>query len=126
VKRRRAAFTLVEVLAAMAFMAILVPVLVSALSTANRGAITAERAAVAAQLAENKLNEALIQGTWSSGARTGDFGDEWPGYTWEIQSTNWTELSEFTELTLLVHYQVQGQDRSVDLSTLVSTSSTTQ
>ena len=119
-----AGFTLVEVLAAMAFLAILVPVLVSALSTANRGAITAERAARAAQLAESKLNELLIESTWSSGSNSGDFGEDWPGYHWELQSINWAENSEMTELTLLVYYPVQGQERSLELSTLALTATT--
>jgi general secretion pathway protein I len=120
--KRRAGFTLVEVLAAMAFLAILVPVLVGAMSTANRSAVTAERAAIAMQLADNKLAEMLVENSWSGGSNTGDFGEDWPGYRWELQSTNWTEVSELTELTLLVHFQVQGQERSVELSTLVTTS----
>src|SRR6266566_3099666 len=98
--KRHAAFTLVEVLAAMAFMAILVPVLVSAVSTANRGAIAAERGANATQLAENQLNDAIVEGTWSSGSNSGDFGDDWPGYRWELQHADWTELTGLTELTM--------------------------
>src|SRR6266481_7750029 len=53
------AFTLVEVLVAMTFLGILVPVIVSALSVATRASVSAERTTLAAQLAENKLSELL-------------------------------------------------------------------
>jgi len=41
------AFTFVEVLAAMVFMGILMPVVISALTLSNRAAVTAERSAMA-------------------------------------------------------------------------------
>jgi type II secretion system protein I len=116
------AFTLVEVLAAMAIMAILVPVLVSAVATSNRAALVAERGSTATQLAESKLNELLVEGTWSSGAGSGDFGNDYPNYRWELQNGTWTENSSMTELTMTVYYSVQAQEHTVELTTLVAQS----
>jgi hypothetical protein len=123
-KNRRAAFTLVEVLAAMAFLAILVPVLVSAVSVSNRAAIAAERSAIATQLGENQLNDLIVENLWSSGTSQGDFGADYPGYRWELQMADWTELSGLTELTMIVHYQVQGQDHTIQIATLVPSQTT--
>ena len=44
----RHGFTLVEVLAALAFLGILIPVVVSALTVSNRAAVIAERSVIAA------------------------------------------------------------------------------
>src|SRR5438309_1626171 len=55
--KARGGFTFVEVLAALTFLAILVPTLLGALSIANRASVMAERSAIAGQLGENKLNE---------------------------------------------------------------------
>ena len=66
-KAARDAFTFVEVLAAMVFLGILMPAVISALLTANRAAVAAERSTIAAQLGENKLGEFTVgkDGTWS-------------------------------------------------------------
>src|ERR1700761_3307778 len=100
--RLHAAFTLVEVLAAMAFLAILVPVLVSALRVSTRNSEAGERSANALQLGENKLNELLLNDAWSTGQNRGDFGTDWPGYTWEMSNENWSEDSNMTSLVMTV------------------------
>ena len=116
-----AAFTFVEVLAAMVFLGILMPVVISALLTANRVSVAAERSTIAAQLAENKLGELMIGDAWSSESASGDFGAEWTGYRWQLSKPSW-QTGEMTELTLDVFYKVQGNEHSARLSTLVSSS----
>ncbi len=107
----------------MAFMAILVPVLLSAVNVATRASVSAERSTAALQLAENKLNELIVMKTWSSGETNGDFGEDWPNYHWELVTADWPESSDMTELTMVVTYEVQGQERTVELTTLAATSS---
>ncbi|MEA3211984.1 MAG: hypothetical protein QOE70_5041 [Chthoniobacter sp.] len=116
---RGAGFTFVEILAALAFLGILIPVVISALMVANRAGLVAERTATAVQLGENQLNEMMLGGAWSSGASRGDFGPDRPGYRWQLEKGDW-ESSEMTELTLAVYFQVQGQEHDVQLSTLVN------
>lgn len=117
--RHRAGFTLVEVLAAMAFLGIVMPVVISALFVSSRAAVVAERSTIAMQLGENKLNEMMLGGAWTSESGRGDFGDQWPGYRWEMSKAAW-ETSTMTELTLDVFYKVQGAERDLQLTTLVS------
>ena len=126
-------FTLIEVLAALMFLGILVPVVMEALSLSNHISSLSERRAVAAELAENKLNEELIGSYWQSETQTkGDFGTDYPGYRWEMTQAGWSGASQagtstagssdMTELDMKVIFPVQGRDQSVSISTLVSAS----
>ena len=121
---RRAAFTFVEVLAAMAFLGILLPVLVSALHVASGVGSAAERSTVAVQLGENRLNELTLGDAWSSAESRGDFGTDWPGFRWELKKTDW-QTGAMTELVMDVFFTVQGREQDVRLSTLVNESLST-
>ncbi len=116
---RTAGFTFVEILASMLFLAILMPTVLSALALSNRAGIVAERTATAMQLAENRLTEAIVDGTWATNSGGGDFGDDWPGYRWELTTREWSE-DTMTELTMRVVFQVQGREQEVLLTTLAS------
>ena len=115
----RRGFTFIEVLAALLFLAIVVPAIVTGLTVSNRAAVIAERGSNAVQLAENKLSEIMATDDWQSSESSGDFGEDWPGYRWELKQGTWPEDS-MTELTISVFFQVQGEERHVDLSTLAS------
>ena len=121
--RTTGGFTFVEVLAALLFLAIVVPAIVQALTLANRASVMAERHAIAGEFAENKLNEMLLDDTWASApTSSGDFGAAAPGYTWQMKTQNWAAdtVNPMTELAVDVTYTVQGHQYSVHLSTLVS------
>ena len=102
----------------MLFMAIVIPVTIEGLSVANRAGMVAERRRVAAQLADNMLTELLVTGQWSTGGQAGNFGEDHPGFRWELKTENWTEES-MRLLTLRVWFKVQEKDYEVHLSTLV-------
>jgi type II secretory pathway pseudopilin PulG len=114
-------FTFVEVLAAMVFLGILIPVVISALMVSNRAAVVAERSTIAMQLGENRLSELMLQDAWTTAESRGDFGQEWPGYRWELKRQDW-QSGAMTELTLDVFFAVQGQEHDVRLSTLTNES----
>src|ERR1035437_10572400 len=59
-KKRTAAFTLAEVLAALLFMAIVIPVAVEALHTASLAGEIGVRKGVAARVADRILNESIV------------------------------------------------------------------
>jgi len=114
---RCSGFTLVEVLAALLFLAILVPAIVGGLTLSNRISVLSERKA------ENKLNEQLIGNGWqAASANSGDFGTDYPGYRWQITQQPWQgdTTNTMTELMVEVFFPVQGKDHSVRLSTLVN------
>jgi len=119
-----AGFTFVEVLAAMLFLAILVPAILQALTLANRASEVSERSAIAAELASNKLGELTLNDAWSNADAKGDFGNEWPGYRYEVTQATW-DVDSMTQLSVNVFYPVQGKERSLQLVTLVSQSGTT-
>ena len=121
----REGFTFVEVFAAMVFLAILVPAVLEGLSIANRASVVAERSSIAGELAENKLNEILLSstgGATSDSDTSGDFGTDWPGYRWQTTQDTWDQdsVNTMSELSVQVFYPVQGQERSVTLSTLMA------
>ena len=131
----RAAFTLVEILASLLFLAIAVPAIVGALGVASRASEVAERSSVAGNLAENKLNEFLVGNAWQSAAQpSGDFGTDFPNFRWQMTTQTWAGntantgttstsalgANTLTELAVEVFYPVQGSEHSVRLTTLVS------
>lgn len=124
-RHTRSGFTFVEVLAALAFLGILIPVVVSALMVSSRASEVAERSVIAAQLGENQLNEMIVESTWSSAGTRGDFGQDWPGYRWQLTQTSWTTGS-MTELTMDVFFPVQGREQSIRLATLATQTATTK
>ena len=133
------AFTLVEVLASLLFLAIAVPAIVGALGIASRTSEIAERSSLAGGLAENKLNEMLVDNAWQNAAQSnGDCGADFPFYRWQMSTQPWaggtgttatgntpgaTTGSNLTELSVEVFYPVQGSEHSVRLTTLVNASS---
>ena len=107
IANRRGAFTFVEMLAAMAFLGILIPVVVSALLVSNRAAVVAERSTIAMQLGENRLDEMMLADALDLRGSRGDFGDDRPGYRWELKKADW-ETSAMTELTLDVFFKCKA------------------
>lgn len=124
VKRARAAFTLAEVLAALVFMAIVIPVAVEGLRVASRAGVLATRKAVALRFAEQVLHEQIVTGDWVSSGRGGSLFDGPFEYRWMVQSDSW-ERNGLRLLTAVVTFGVQNQDYDVRLSTLVDTPTTT-
>lgn len=116
---KRSAFTLIEVLAALLFLGIVVPAVLHAMTVAARASEAAERSGIAAQLAENKLEEIILGGVWNNGITGGEFGGDWPLYRWQLTTADWDQ-DTMTKLTVAVFYPVQGREQSVQLSTLTS------
>ena len=118
-RKRRKAFTFAELLAAMVFVAIVIPVTVRAITVANRSAVAAERKRVAVELAESLLTQMIVTEDWRQSTRSGDFGEEWPGYTWALDDAVWEE-DTMRVVSIAVLYEVQGRQYRVVLSTLAN------
>jgi type II secretion system protein I len=121
-KRARAGFTLAEVLAALLFMAIVIPVAMQGLQIASRAGSVSERKAVGVRLAENKLNELVVTGQWQSASQRGTIEEGRRSYEWRLQAEPWPEDGAMRMLTVYVTVPVQGQDYDVQVSTLVDAS----
>lgn len=114
----RRGFTFIETLAAMLFMAIVLPVAIQGLMIANRAGVVAQRKRVAAQLADRRLTEVVMDESWRYGEQEGDFGEDWPEYRWLLQDEAWEE-DTMRVITVEVLFPVQDREYVVSLSTLV-------
>ncbi len=122
-KRQSAAFTLAEVLAALVFMAIVIPVALKALQIANRAGEVAYRKAAAARVGERVLNENLIMNSVQGLSQNGVAQEGTQQYRWTIRSQPWTQDAMLL-VSVEVLFAVQGRDYDVHLSTLVSNAAT--
>jgi prepilin-type N-terminal cleavage/methylation domain-containing protein len=124
-RRTPAAFTLVEVLATLVLIGIVIPVALKGVSVAVNSASHAKHQAEAATLGEGKLSEMIAQGDWSMGAGSGDFGADYPGYTWTCQTATPDPNVNVTEVTVTVTWKERGQDRQLNLSTFIYAAAST-
>ena len=142
-------FTLAEVLAALLFMAIVIPVAVQGLQIANRAGEVAERKSQAARIAERVLNENIVTTNWTQSSQAGTVYEGTREFRWTLRSEPWSQnltnqspaqsqsmgqllggqpqvtatASSQTTLNLLsveVTYKVQNRDYLLRLSTLMN------
>lgn len=116
-----AAFTLAEVLAALAFMAIVIPVAVEGLRIANLAGQVSQRKAAAMRVAERVLNETIVTGQMRASAQNGTTQEGFQEYRWSLRTEPWPE-GAMRLVTVQVIFPVQGRDYDVHLSTLVDNS----
>src|SRR5213596_105145 len=102
-----AGFTLAEVLAALAFMAIVIPVAVQGLRVASLAGQVGERKAVAARIAERVLQELTATGQLQGGGQNGFVQQGVQQYRWTLRTQPWAEDS-MQLLTVQVTFPVQG------------------
>ncbi len=119
VTRPASAFTLAEVLAALLFLAIVIPAAVEALHVASLAGEVAARKGVAARLADRILNESLVTTNWNTGTQSGTVAEGTQEFHWTLTSQNWS-ADAMQLLTVEVKYPAQGRDYSVKLSTLAN------
>jgi len=134
VTRHVAAFTLAEVLAAMMFLAIVVPVAVEALHVSSLAGEVAARKGAAARIADRVLNESLVTTNWTGGQQFGTVAEGPLDFNWTLTSQGWPQDSQQSAvqgpaqgsmlmLTAEVKFQAQGKDYSVTLNTLANSPS---
>ena len=116
---RPAAFTLAEVLAALLFMAIVIPVAVEALHVSSLAGEVAARKGVATRVADRVLNESLVTTNWNHGTQNGTVSEGALDFRWTLSSETWPQ-DAMQLVTAEVKYSAQGNDYSVKLSTLAS------
>ena len=120
VGKLRGAFTLIEVLAAMLFMAVVIPVAMEGLRTASLAGEVAQRKMIAARIANKVLNELKVTGRLQNASQSGVVEESGLTYRWTVKNEAWTEdpLVQMTVATLIVTFTAQGKAYDVRLSTL--------
>jgi len=116
---RHSAFTLAEVLAAMLFLAIVIPTAVEALHVSSLAGEVAARKGAAARIADRILNESLVLTNWSNGVQSGTVSEGALDFRWTLSSQAWPQ-DAMQLVTAQVTFQAQGKDYSVRLSTLAN------
>jgi type II secretory pathway pseudopilin PulG len=118
--RRIRAFTLAEVLAALLFMAILVPVAMHGVSVASRAGMLGQRKATAMRIAERVLDEQILSGQLATTTPYGSVVEGDVTYPWTMRSDPWPEEAAFSMnvVTVRVEFNVQGVTYDVAVSTL--------
>ena len=113
------AFTLAEVLAALMFMAIVIPTAVEALRVASLAGEVAARKSEAARIADRVLSESVVTTNWTAGMLSGKVTEGILDFQWKLTATSWPQGS-MQLLTAEVTYSAQGKDYSVRMSTLAN------
>jgi type II secretory pathway pseudopilin PulG len=120
---RNAAFTLAEVLAAMMFMAIVIPVAVEALHIASVSGQVAVRKAEATRVADRILNESIVTTNWTQ-YTAGIVTENGREFHWTLRNEYWSPDSALQLLTAEVEFSAQGRTYAVRMNTLVNAAST--
>jgi type II secretion system protein I len=113
--------TLVELLAALALLAVVAVTLSEAWTLGIRVAGRSRAEVTAAALAENKLAEIVAAEASPSSAVSGDFGEEHRGYRWRCQWREWPTDSRLRQIDVTVTWTRRNTSHETTVSTLVDT-----
>jgi len=111
-------FTLVELLTALAIVAIVLPAVVQGVILCLDLSVHARMQAQAASLAQMKLSELAATRMIDQSVRSGDFGQQWPQYVWIATTESWYD-ARLVELDVSVFWVRKGKEYDVTVSTLV-------
>ncbi len=114
------AFTLAEVLAALLFMAILIPATMQGVSVASRAGVLGQRKAAAMRIAERVLDEQIVMGQIGTAVPYGSIVEGAISYPWTLKSDPWPEDTAISlnVVSVRVEFTVQGNPYEVAASTL--------
>jgi type II secretory pathway pseudopilin PulG len=121
-RRTTAGFTLAEVLAALVFMAIVIPVALEAMHVASRAGTVSERKGEAARVAMRLLAENLVTTNWNQAVQGGTLTEGQRQFTWTLHSDPWNQdpsQNVMRQLSVEVKFTAQSQEYAVRMSTLV-------
>jgi type II secretory pathway pseudopilin PulG len=121
VKRALRAFTLAEVLAAMLFMAIVIPVAMQALRIASTAGEVGQRKLMAARIGNKIMNELKVTGQLQNSTQSGVVTQNGLSFNWSARNQSWTEdaTSPMTLATLTISFPAEGKNYDVQLNTLL-------
>jgi type II secretory pathway component PulJ len=124
-RKHSAGFTLAEVLAALLFMAIVIPAAIEGMHIASLAGTVAERKAQAGRVAQRLLAETLSTTNSNQSVQTGTVVERQRQFRWTMQSEPWSQDPNQNVMRLLsveVTFTAQNRDYSVRMSTLVDSS----
>lgn len=120
----RHGFTFLEIIVALAILGSSFTVLLAAHASANRTEAEARRLMTATLLARQILTNTEVEGVPELGGDSGDFGEKFPGYTWErdvvsvalpIDTPFAIPTDSLREIHIQVSWTERGEPRTTDL-----------
>jgi general secretion pathway protein I len=105
IQKKVAGFTLLEVLIAMAILAIALVGVFQLQSQSISMSSDSRFMTTAALLAQSKMVEAETSTTLTNRTEDGDFGADYPQYSWHLEITD-TQLSQFKKIEVTVSNKV--------------------
>ena len=120
-----AGFTLAEVLAALLFMAIVIPAAIEGMHVASLAGTVAARTGEAARVAQRLLVENLVNTNSSQSVQSGTVSEGQRQFNYTLRSDPWSRDSSqnvIRQLSVEVKFTAQNRDYSVRMSTLVDSS----
>jgi hypothetical protein len=120
-----AAFTLAEVLAALLFMAIVIPAAIEGLHIASLTGTVAQRKGEAARVAQRLLAETMVTTNWNQSGQSGTVTEGQRQFRWTIHNDPWNydpNQNVMRQLAIEVFFTAQGREYSVRLATLMDSS----
>ena len=120
-----AAFTLAEVLAALLFMAIVIPAAIEGMHIASLAGTVAERKGEAARVAQRLLTESLVTTNWNQAVQSGTLTEGRRQFRWTLHNDPWNQdpnQNVIRQLSVEVVFAAQNRDYSVRMSTLADSS----
>jgi type II secretory pathway component PulJ len=121
--RAQAGFTLAEVLAALLFMAIVIPVAIEGLHVASLAGEVAERKLLAARVAERILYESMVATNLTQALQNGTVTEGMLPFRWTLRTEPWNQdASQMAPryLSVEVAFPVREREYLVTLGTLVN------
>jgi general secretion pathway protein I len=111
-------FTLLEVLVATVVLAVGLLAILTAFSMATRATGASTNDTLIPMLAEQKLAEvrAMPRDDLLAETSEGDFGEEYPGYTWDLEVSPPDDL-HVIRVELTIHAAEMGRKRDVKFAT---------
>ena len=119
--KTQSGFTLAEVLAALVFMAIVIPVALQGLRIASLAGEVAVRKGEARRVAERVLNESIITTNWTRSGLSVTLYEGAHQFRWLLRNEPWNQ-EPIRQLFVQVNFSVQGKNYDLHLSTLVDNS----
>lgn len=119
-RRARPGFTLVEMIVATVLLAVGVVATLSAIHGAAQTTLLADGAQTAAMLAQRQISQLELQpDQLSGGNQQGNFGDEYPGYSWQ-QAAEATDYPNLFQVTMTIRWGGANDTHQRDFVTYLS------
>ena len=96
-------FTLIEVMIAIAIIAIALVVILHSYGLGVSMANESQDFSLATLLAQRKMAEIELEGFSEVGGEEGDFGEEYPGFTWRASVAE-TPIEDLRKMTLIISW----------------------